>query len=631
MSTLIRYTTGVIVAMRSAAAIIEKPNLVIIMTDEHNLKTLGCYRSQLSKPFVWGEGVKVDTPNIDSLANDGAIFTNFNVITPICTPSRASFMSGLYPWFTGATENHSAMNTNVTTFAKILQDKRDYYTGYVGKWHLNGDEKPGFSNDERPFGFNDIKYQFNRGHWKLFEEDMRTGEISAYDWKKKKKISGALSDAYATDFLFNKGIDFMATQIDDEKPFALMLSIPDPHGPNDVRPPYDTMYNDMNFKMPPSGVAAFNRKPALPGWSDVKSKVEYDLETANETIKNIENNDKWQTTMRNYFGMVKLVDDKVGELLSFLKEKGQDSNTIVVFTSDHGDLLGEHGKYNKGKPYQTSAGVPFIIRYPDRVRKSKVIKTAYSSPDFAPTILSLMDVNYSEYMLQGIDGSDELLSDNKANKRSTVRFITDSKDSKWAAAVDRQYKLVLSWGEPWLFDLKKDPDEMINYSSDSSYSTIMKKLQNELINAMEQYKLSLVNKNTVYIDPLPCSDIKDQMPDSLPYRVCEDLRRDKYAQACLDEKARNVCPRTCSSCCEDSIGKMYHRGTIRDCGYVKKRKERKCTNRRVKEFCPFTCSTCIPEPNNRPPTQLPTDTPSISSPAQQATDAQSSLYVAQTI
>ena len=111
-----------------------------------------------------------------------------------------------------------------------------------------------------------------------------------------------------------------------------MLSIPDPHGPDDVRPPYDTMYNDMNFKMPPSGVAAFNRKPALPSWSQVKSKVEYDLETANETIKNIENDDKWQTAMRNYFGMVKLVDDKVGELLSFLKEKGQDSNTIVVFT-----------------------------------------------------------------------------------------------------------------------------------------------------------------------------------------------------------------------------------------------------------------------------------------------------------
>lgn len=607
MSTLIRYVVGVIFTTQAAAAVPDDPNLVIIMSDEHNLKTLGCYKSQLSRPLVWGEGVEVDTRNIDALASDGAIFTNFNAVAPLCTPSRASFMSGLFPFFTGASENHSEMNKDIVTFAEILQNERGYSTGYVGKWHLNGDEKPGFSNDERPFGFTDNKYQFNRGHWKLFDEDARTGEVSAYEWKKQKKFKGSIEDAYATDFLFRKGTDFMETQIRQKKPFALMLSIPDPHGPNDVRSPYDTMYNDMNFKIPPSGVAAFNGKPALPGWSRVKSNVEFDLKTANATIENIENADKWQRDMRNYFGMVKLLDDKVGELLSFLEEEKQTENTIVVFTSDHGDMLGEHGKYNKGTPYQTSAGVPFIIRYPARVKKQNVIKTAYSSPDFAPTILGLMGVDYSDYTFQGIDGSHEILSDTRVTAREQVRFITDSKKAKWAAAVDRQYKLVLSRnGDPWLFDLEKDPDEIINYARDSSYSEIMSMLQQELIRAMGRYKLPLRDTELVYINPPACSDAKDQIPGA-PYRVCEDLREKEYRQLCLDEEVIKFCPTMCGLCCKDSTGTMYfgRNREVRGCNSIKD-KELECKNKQVRKFCPLTCSNCISEPSVRFTTDMPT-------------------------
>jgi len=303
---------------------IDKPNLVIIMTDEHNIRTLGCYRRYLEEDSIWGEGVIVDTPNIDSLARDGAIFTNFNSVEPLCTPSRASFMSGLYPHFTGAIKNHQVLHADIVTFAEILQKRANYKTGYVGKWHLNGLEKPGFANKERSFGFEENKYQYNRGHWKVFEEDMQTGEVNVRDKLKK----GDVEESYATDFLFSKGIDFMRRQIKNEAQFALMLSIPDPHGPNTVRAPYDTMYNGMNFKLPTSAVAAYRKKPAPPRWSLLKT----DLETANETITSIENDNEWQQNMRHYFGMVKLIDDKVGELLSFLIETGQDKNTIVVFT-----------------------------------------------------------------------------------------------------------------------------------------------------------------------------------------------------------------------------------------------------------------------------------------------------------
>ena len=155
------YFSTVMIAALSFTVRSDKPNLIIIMTDEHNLRTLGCYRDTMenSQSFVWGEGVKVDTPHIDSLARDGALFTNFNTVAPLCTPSRASFMTGMYPATTGVIGNHDKMNKNAVTFAEILREKEDYYTGYIGKWHLNGDPKPGFNDKKRSFGFIDTKYQ----------------------------------------------------------------------------------------------------------------------------------------------------------------------------------------------------------------------------------------------------------------------------------------------------------------------------------------------------------------------------------------------------------------------------------------------------------------------------------------
>jgi len=565
--------------------VIDKPNLVIIMTDEHNIRTLGCYRSLLADGSIWGKGVRVYTPNIDSLARDGAIFTNFNSVKPQCTPSRASFMSGLYPHFTGAIKNHSALRKRVVTFAEILQKKANYKTGFVGKWHLNGDEKPGFANKERPFGFDENKYQFNRGHWKLFEEDAQTGDIKAYNLEDWHKFKGNITEGYATDFLFRKGIDFMRRQIEKETQFALMLSIPDPHGPNDVRAPYDTMYDDMNFKLPASAVAAYHKKPALPAWSQIKT----DLKTADKTITSIENDNEWQRNMRNYFGMVKLIDNKVGELLSFLNETGQDKNTIVVFTSDHGDMMAEHGNYNKNKPYQTSAGVPFIIRFPGYIKKSKVINTAYSSPDFAPTILSLMGIDHSDTTFQGIDGSDEILNDKQISTTQQVRFMYMG---DWIAAVDHRYKLVVSkFDIPWLFDLKEDPNEMINYSTKPKHSWIMDRLQQKILNEMELYRMHIRNKNNIiFFDKPACYDTKDQIPH-LPYLGCNNLRKKKHKDKCDLKEVKKYCSTTCGTCCKDSTGFISHDSELITCDGIRIQQWR-CEYERISMFCPLACSKC---------------------------------------
>ena len=141
-------------------------NVLVIQTDEHNFRTLGCYRELMpeEQAFVWGKGVKVDTPNIDWIASNGAICDRYYATSPVCTPSRAALISGLYPQNAGAISNNIPLKDSVVTFAEVLK-RRGYATGYAVKWHLEGDAKPGWK-PAKNFGFSDNRFMFNRGHWK---------------------------------------------------------------------------------------------------------------------------------------------------------------------------------------------------------------------------------------------------------------------------------------------------------------------------------------------------------------------------------------------------------------------------------------------------------------------------------
>ena len=182
---------------------LKQPNLLIIQTDEHNFRTLGCYRQQMSfeQAHVWGRGVRVDTPHIDSIARQGAICTSFYAASPVCTPSRASLVSGLYPQATGSPSNDMPLNDDIVTFAEILR-RKGYATAYVGKWHLDGKAKPGWA-PKRKFGFEDNRFMFNRGHWKLFQQTENgarlIGKFDAETEKYKYNIEDATDKSFATD------------------------------------------------------------------------------------------------------------------------------------------------------------------------------------------------------------------------------------------------------------------------------------------------------------------------------------------------------------------------------------------------------------------------------------------------
>ena len=460
----------------------KKPNLLVIHTDEHNFRTLGCYRETLPEEsaFVWGENIKVETPNIDYLADQGALCTSFYAATPVCSPSRASFVSGRYPQNTQVVTNDIPMDDTIVTFAELLA-RQGYRSGYAGKWHLDGTGKPQWE-PERKFGFHDNRYMFNRGHWKQLEDSEEGPRVASRDTDDLPDygIAGANSFNFTTDFLTQKTIDFINDN--KEEPFCYMVSYPDPHGPNTVRAPYDTMYRHFNFQKPKT---AYKDSTGLPPWARMAKK----------TITSAQ--------MTQYFGMVKCIDDNVGRILNALKQTGRLENTIVVFTSDHGDLCGEHGKDNKGNPLEASAKIPFIVHYPGKIQKGLVVDQAMSTVDFLPTIMSLMKIPTAG-LEQGRDASVLFLTGKAPAVWEDVVFIrgTGKRDNKpdinWLAAFTDRYKLIYSpTSQPWLFDHEKDPDELINYYNDPAYKDVISDLSRSIIEYGEKYNDPRVHMNKI--------------------------------------------------------------------------------------------------------------------------------------
>lgn len=437
-----------------------KPNLLIIQTDEHNFRTLGCYRDQLSdeQALMWGEGNIVETPNIDYLAENGMLFTKYYAASPVCSPSRGTLISGLYSHQTGVPKNDVPINDNVITYSEVLS-RTGYKTGFIGKWHLDGTGKPQWE-PERKFGFDDNRYMFNRGHWKKYEDTPEGPKVAATNAKGEPSydLDGADEKSFSTDWLTDRTIDFIEKNKDQS--FSVYLSLPDPHGPDVVRPPYDAMYTHMNFEKP----RTFNLDPTIvPSWAKPEKNP--------------------KLTHHQYFGMVKCIDDNVGKLISYLRENDLLNNTIIVFTADHGDLRAEHGKHNKGNPLEASAKIPFIFYYPAKIPAGTVIENAFNTVDFSPTILSFMNQKVPSQMV-GTDFS-QLLANPDVERNfedlTVLRSAGTDDSANWIAAVTSRYKLILSKNDdPWLIDMETDADEKINFISKPENAALVKELAKEL-------------------------------------------------------------------------------------------------------------------------------------------------------
>lgn len=437
----------------------QAPNVLLIITDEHNFRTLGCYRETLPREQaeMWGFDAVVKTPHLDRIAGEGVLCTRAYATSPVCSPCRAAMITGRYPHTAGVPANDRVLDQSIPTLADRL-NKAGYRSTFIGKWHLGGTGKPEWA-PKVDGGFQSTEYMFNRGHWKKFEVADGKPRIAARSKNGQPSygVDNADPSTFSTDWLTNRAIEFVTAK-GVQKPFFAVVSYPDPHGPNTVRTPYDTQFDDLPFKAPrtyranaptPKWVGKVKRHPVFRG-----------------------------ADMSKYFGMVKCLDDNIGRLLQRLQASGRLDNTLIIMTSDHGDLCYEHDRQNKGNPYEGSARVPMILRLPGRIAPRQFYTQPMGTVDLTPTVMGLLRLP-ADKADQGRDLS-AALADPSAieGQKKTVTFLRNAgTTANWVAAIDDRYKLILSvQDEPWLFDNEEDPDELENRLDRAENHDVVRKL-----------------------------------------------------------------------------------------------------------------------------------------------------------
>lgn len=447
MQKCLSFIALCLVAASGHAANVKAPNVLLIITDEHNFRTLGCYRETMPREQaeMWGLGAVVATPHLDRLAKEGVLCTRAYATAPVCSPCRAAMITGRYPHATGVPTNDLPLDRSIPTLADRLNDV-GYRTAFIGKWHLGGSGKPEWS-PKVDGGFQFKKFMYNRGHWKKFVLNDGVPAVgSTKGGKPNYNVNNADETTFSTDWLTDRAIEYISDE-NATKPFFTVISYPDPHGPNSVRSPYDHRFDDLPFMAP----RTYDRGIAYPKWLGAGKK--------HPVFRGKD--------MSVYFGMVQCLDDNIGRLMQKLEATKQLDNTLVIMTSDHGDLCYEHDRLNKGNPYEGSARVPLILRQPGRIKAQQYYTQPVGTVDLTPTVMGLLNLPANPDD-QGRDLSVALAdaSESVDSKQApNVTFLRNAgKSAQWVAAVDSRYKLILSVDDvPWLFDAKEDPDELKNF------------------------------------------------------------------------------------------------------------------------------------------------------------------------
>ncbi len=409
----------VILATGSAQANTE-PNILIVCADQMRASAMGC----MGNTFV-------KTPYLDKLAAQGVLFTNAIAATPQCTAYRASLLTGRYGHNTGIVSNDLKLPHEEVTFAEILQ-QHGYATGFIGKWHLNSgrqqpkgtDENNGFvapGPDRQGFDFwaaRECSHNYFRTHY--FRDSPTPVQIETYE----------------PDVQTDLAIEFMRGH--RKQPFCLVMMWGPPHSP--YKPPETwNIYDPADVPIPP------NVPPAL--------------------------EDRARTELAQYYGLVSSLDENIGRLSAALDELHLAENTIVIFSSDHGDMLRSHGHTRKGRPQSEALHIPFIFRYPTEVKAGQVRDMPICSVDVMPTLLGFCGIDVPN-SIDGLDLSQVITSaDPKepvaAFAESNLTSPGNSPGSQWRALRTNRYTYAISADGPWLlFDNKKDPYQLDNLIDD---------------------------------------------------------------------------------------------------------------------------------------------------------------------
>ena len=438
-----------------------QPNFLFIMTDDHAAHAMSCYGSKINQ-----------TPNLDRIAKAGMRFNNCFVNNSICTPSRAAILTGKYSHINGVTV-FNRFDGSQPHVAKMLK-QAGYQTAVIGKWHLFSD----------PTGFD---------YWNVLPGQGRYYNPIMIEMGRTNTLKG-----YATDVITDISIDFLKKR-DPAKPFMLFCHHKAPHREWSPGPKHTNLYENIDIPQP----VTFNddytgRSHAA---AEATMRIERDLNKTDvkqappaglsgPALK------QWhyQRYIKDYLRCVASVDDNVGRLLDYLAQAGLSENTVVIYTSDQGFFLGEHGWYDKRFMYEESLRMPFLISFPGMIKPGTVNDRMILNVDFAPTLLELAGAKIPDDM-QGRSIVPLLRGRRPSNWRTSMyyRYYHYPQHHRvqphYGVRTERHKLIYFNKLDEWeLYDLKTDPYETNNIYSLSSSASLAKRLKSELFRLKKELK-----------------------------------------------------------------------------------------------------------------------------------------------
>lgn len=436
-----------------------RPNILFVFADQLRSMELGCYG-----------GTQVETPNMDRLAAEGTLFTNAISTAPVCSPYRAMLLTGNFPMKNGMVLNDHRMRNPTPFFAEVCKSS-GYQTAYIGKWHVDGHGRDAYIPPERRRGFD---------FWRTLECTHSYLQSAYYHQDEKKSRLWPQYDAIAQT---DTACDYI-TQHDGEKPFCLFLSWGPPHDPYIAPQKYMERFDAARVELR-ANVNDYQAAEKMRNECDTmlpenmrKTREQYTRFLADQSNAMIR---KWYA---GYFAAIETLDDCLGRVLATLERKGELNNTIVVFTSDHGDNLGSHRQYAKQLPYEESISVPFLLRYPRKVKAGAKSDGLLAPVDIMPTLFALAGIQPP-----AVDGRDLSAAaagaDDAREAVLIMRYIwlgtnwITNGSGPWRGVRTKRYTYARKshTKTPWLlFDNLKDPQQLTNLVDEPASAELLKRL-----------------------------------------------------------------------------------------------------------------------------------------------------------
>jgi len=460
---------------------LSRPNILFVMSDDHASHAMSCYGSRINK-----------TPHLDRIADGGMIFQNCFCVNSICTPSRANILTGLHSHLNGVKTLGDPLDGRKPNVAKMLQAS-GYQTAMVGKWHL------GHGGNADPTGFD---------YWNVLP-----GQGSYYDPVMIEEDGRKQHEGYATDIITDFSLEWLQNR-DKDQPFFLMCHHKAPHRPWDSDEKHAHMFEDGDVPMPDnffddyanrSNAAKEAKMRVFGHMNDRDLKIEK-LGPPPEGLSDEElANWQYQRYIKEYLRCVASIDDNVGRLLDYLDADGVADDTMVIYTSDQGFFLGDHGWYDKRFMYEESLRMPFIVRYPRAVGAGSSTHAMALNIDFAETWLDYAGLQIPDDM-QGSSLRPIFEGETPDDWRESMYYrywmhLSHHHVPAHYGIRTHRYKLIYYYGEAlgtsgsvnqstepeWeLFDLEKDPNEMCSVYDDPAYADVVKELTAELYRLKEE-------------------------------------------------------------------------------------------------------------------------------------------------